>query len=189
MKFKNNFRIILIMVFFIFLINSCTNKNLELKTASVTQELEQVSQIGTNIGDTPPDFAVITSEGKVVTLRDLIKQQKPIIIYFFATWCPWCAKDYAALSKDYKNYEDKVNFISIGLDLNEDLNIIREYKKEYPELQSTIFAQGQYEVLADYKVTKTTTKYVIDKNGKIIWAGSGAFSEQLWRTMFEEVTK
>lgn len=184
-KYFFTFIIVILLLFII----GCSKNNLELKTKSVTQELNQVSTIGNQVENIPYDFVVVTTEGKAVRLNDFIENKKPIIVYFMATWCQWCAKDYAALSKVYPDYEDKVSILSISLDLNEDLNILREYKKKYPELQNTMFAPGQYEILSNYKVTKTTTKYVIDRNGKIIYIGTGAFNEEQWKTLLEALTK
>ena len=168
---------------------SCTQNNLELKTKSVNQQLNQVSTIGNQVGNTPYDFVVVTTEGKTVRLNDFIENKKPFIVYFMATWCPWCAKDYAALSKVYKNYEDNVSIISISLDLSENLITLKEYKKKYPALEKTIFAPGQNEILVNYRITKTTTKYAIDRNGKIIYAGFGAFDEEQWKILLNELSK
>ena len=179
---------LIVTIFFIFLIYGCANtNNLELKIKSESQELNYLSRVTSTIqiGDTPPDFTVVTTEGKVVRLKDFIDNKKPVIVYFMATWCPWCAKDYAALSKVYKDYEDKVSIVSISLDLSEDLNILMEYKKRYPKLQKVMFASGQTEILVNYRVTKTTTKYAIDRNGKIIYAGFGAFSEAQWKILLD----
>ena len=191
MKFKIDFKILIVLILFAFLINSCTNKNLESKSTTVNQELNQVFTVKSalQVGDTPHDFTVVTTDAKVVRLSDFTKNEKPVIVYFMATWCPWCAKDYAALSKVYKNYEDKVSVISISLDLGEDLNTLREYKKKYPELKNTIFALGQTEILVNYRITKTTTKYAIDKNGKIIYIGAGAFDEEQWKQLLDELSK
>ena len=181
---------LIIVIFFTIFIYGCAN-NLELKSTTVNQELNHVFTVQSElkIGDAPYDFTVVTTDAKVVRLSDFTKNEKPVIVYFFATWCPWCAKDYAALSKVYKNYEDKVSVISISLDLGEDLNILREYKKRYPELQNTMFAAGQTEILVNYRITKTTTKYAIDKNGKIIYIGAGAFDEEQWKTLLDELSK
>ena len=187
MRFKLLFVLIL---FFAFLIYGCSNAtSLELKTKSIKQELSQVTTIGTEIGNTPPDFVVITTEGKAVRLKDFIEQKKPLIVYFMATWCPWCAKDYTALSKVYKDYENNVGIVSISLDLSENLIELKKYKEKYPELKNTFFASGQSEMLVNYKVTKTTTKYAIDKNGKIIYAGFGAFNEEQWKTLLDALLK
>ena len=169
----------------------CTQNNVESKTKSEPQQLNQVFQVKSplQIGDSPYDFTVVTTDGKAARISDFIESKRPVIIYFFATWCPWCAKDYAALSKVYQDYEDRVSIISISLDLNEDLNILREYKKKYPALQKTMFAPGQTEILVNYRVTRTTTKYAIDRSGKIKYMEVGAFDEEQWKTLLDALIK
>ena len=190
MKFKIDFKILIVLILFAFFNYGCANRsNLELKTKSVNQELSQVTTIGTEIGNIPPDFVVVTTEGKAVRLSDFTKNEKPIIVYFMATWCPYCAQDYAALSKVYKNYQNDVSMISISLDLGEDLITLKNYKKKYPELEKVMFAPGQSELLINYKITRTTTKYAIDGTGKIIYAGYGAFNEEQWKTLLDKLSK
>lgn len=72
------------------------------KTTEVRQPLNQVSELGTKKGNIPPDFAATTTEGKVFILGNSLRDEKPVIIYFFATWCPYCHQDLTALSKVYK---------------------------------------------------------------------------------------
>lgn len=193
MRNKNQIFAFIVTIFIAILlfVYGCANTtNPESKTSSETQELNQVFQVKAQlqVGDAPYDFTVVTTEGKAVRLNDFLGK-KPMIVYFMATWCPWCAKDYTALSKVYKDYENKVSVLSISLDLNEDLNLLREYKKKYPELQKTMFASGQTEILANYRVTRTTLKYAIDRNGKLIYIGAGAFSEEQWKVLLDALSK
>ncbi len=105
------FKLMILTIFFTFLIYGCINSsNFEVKTKSESQDLNQIFQVKSplQVGDSPYDFTVVTTEGKAVRLSDFTKNKKPLIVYFFATWCPWCAKDYAALSKVYNNYENDV---------------------------------------------------------------------------------
>jgi len=188
-KWKSNFFVIfIIMILSAIAIYVFSSKDkLEEKSTTVYQNLNQVQVIGTRVGQAPSDFVVITTEGKPVRLYDIIERKKPVIVYFMATWCPWCAKDYAALSKVYKKYEDNITFISISLDLSEDFLELKEYKKKYPELQKTIFAQGQEKILIDYGITKTTTKYAIGRNGTIIYRTIGAFDEEQWEALLDKL--
>ena len=188
-KWKSNFFVIfIIMILSAIAIYVFSSKDkLEEKSTTVYQNLNQVQVIGTRVGQAPSDFVVITTEGKPVRLYDIIERKKPVIVYFMATWCPWCAKDYAALSKVYKKYEDNITFISISLDLSEDFLKLKEYKKKYPELQKTIFAQGQEKILIDYGITKTTTKYAIGSNGTIIYRTIGAFDEEQWKVLLDKL--
>jgi len=170
---------------------SCTNQgtsnNLELKSKSENQELSQVRAIGTRIGETPPDFTIVSTEGKGIRLKELADEKKPVIIYFMATWCPYCAEDYETLSGFYKNYEENITFISISLDLSEDLLELKEYKNKYPELKSMIFAPGQNQILIDYGITKTTSKYAIAKNGTIVFRSIGVADEKQWRELLDYI--
>lgn len=159
------------------------------QTAEVKQPLNQVSELGAKKGNVPPDFAVITTEGKAVVLGNFLRDEKPVIIYFFATWCPYCHRDLTALSKVYKNYEDKVSIIAISLDLNEGKDLIKEYKQKYPELQSVMFAPGTDDILTKYQVIRTTTKFAIGKDGKILYAGFGAFDEEQWKILINALSK
>ena len=184
MNCKKYFLIVIIII----LASGCTAKNnLELKTKYSTQELNQVTEIGTKIGNTPPDFTVVTTDGKSASLKDFAKQKNPVVIYFMATWCPYCREDYNKLSKVYANYEKNVSILSIDLDLSEDLFLLKDYKKKYPVLQNTMFAAGQPNILSDYSVTKTTTKYAVGKDGKIIFAGYGVFNDEQWKNLLDKL--
>ena len=182
----------ILVIMLLILLVSCASQNnadnLELKSKSENQELNQVQVIGSGIGEIPYDFTVVSTEGKAIRLRDLIKEKKPIIVYFMATWCPYCAEDYAVLSGIYGNYENNITFISISLDLSENLLELKEYQNKYPELKNMIFAPGQNQILIDYGITKTTSKYAIGKNGTIVYRSIGAADEQQWAYLFKSIT-
>lgn len=165
----------------------CTS-GLVAKTAEVKQPLNQVSELGTKKGNIPPDFTVITTEGIAVVLGDFLRDKQSVIIYFFATWCPYCHQDLTALSKVYQDYEDKVKIIAISLDLNEDKDLLKDYKQKYPELQSAMFAPGTDDILTKYQVIRTTTKFAIGKDGKILYAGFGAFDEEQWKILLDALS-
>lgn len=182
-------KILLILAFFaVSVILGCAGK-LEEKTASGTVKLNQVQTIGTRIGNIPPDFVVVTTEGKAVRLQDYIDNRRPIIVYFMATWCRYCAEDYGYLSKAYPEYESNVSFLSISLDLSEDITKLQKYKKKYPDLQKTMFAPGQEQILIDYGAIRTTAKYAIGMNGTIIYAGLGVFDEGQWRILLDTLSR
>ena len=177
----------------VFVISSCSavknNDSLETKEKIQTQKLSQVQVIGTGIGQMPPDFSVVSSDGKSIVLSRLLEEKKPVIVYFMATWCPYCAEDYETLSKIYKDYENEVIFVSIDLDLNENVLDLAQYKKKYPNLHGMPFAEVNERVLADYGVTKTTTKYAIARNGTILYKTIGAFDEEGWKILLDALIR
>ncbi|MEK6983339.1 MAG: TlpA disulfide reductase family protein [Nanoarchaeota archaeon] len=172
----------------LFLVIGCSAE-LTTKKIEEKQPLNQVIETGTKKGEAPPDFVARTTEGKAIVLGNLLRSNKPVIIYFFATWCPYCHQDLTALSKVYKEYSDKVSIIAMSLDLSEDSEKIGKYKATYPELQSVMFAPGTRDILIKYNAIRTTTKFAIGKNGTVIYSGFGAFDDEQWKTLLDRLVK
>ena len=142
---------------------------------------DSVQGAGINKGQIPPDFKIKTIEGKEMKLSDF-KDNKPILLYFWASWCPYCKEDLGIVKDIYPKYADKVTFLAIDLDTGEDADLIRKYS-ERMKLQGIDFAQGSDKILSDYNVVYTTTKYAIGKNGEIIYKGSGVFTKEQWEVL------
>lgn len=143
----------------------------------------QQPSFGINRGDIPPDFSITTIDGKKYTLSEF-KNEKPVLIYFWASWCPYCKQDLSIAKEVYPKYADKVKFIAIDLDTYENADLIRKYGEKMG-LIGIDFAEADTKVLGDYSITRTTTKYAIGKDGIILYKGSGVFNEQQWEVLFD----
>ena len=138
---------------------------------------------GNTKGFTAPDFTIKTIDGDTVSLQQLTSE-KPTLLYFWATWCPYCKNDLAVAEKVYPDYKDKVNFLAIDLDSRETVKQIADYRKRYGHdlLQ---FAVADVKVLKDYSITYTTTKIALAKSRLILWRGSGEVDEKTWRILLD----
>ena len=139
--------------------------------------------VGNTKGFTAPDFTIKTIDGKTVSLQQLTSE-KPTLLYFWATWCPFCKRDLAAAKNVYPEYKDKVNFLAIDLDPKESVAAIAAYKKNGGH-DFIDFAPADVKVLQDYGITHTTTKVAVDTNRLIIWRGSGEVDEKTWRIILD----
>ena len=139
-------------------------------------------RVGNNVGDKAPDFTVSTTDGEIISLSDYSKQGKPVVVEFMATWCPFCSQDLSAVKEVYPQYSEESEFIAISLDQRESASVLQNYKTQngYP----VTFAPGSPQILRDYAVTFTTTKYAIDKDGIIIFKSTGAQNSESWKTLF-----
>jgi len=142
-----------------------------------------VQDTSLNKGQIPPDFKIETIEGKEMKLSDF-KDNKPILLYFWASWCPYCKEDLGIVKDIYPKYADKVTFLAVDLDTGEDADLIRKYS-ERMKLQGIDFAQGNEQILSNYNVIYTTTKYAIGKNGTIVYKGSGVFTKEQWKVLLD----
>ena len=164
----------LILIAAVIFISGCTSQT----TASTNSN----ATAGIDVGNRAPDFAVAITNGSTMRLSEL---HKPLVLYFMATWCPYCNEEYKVMGKLYPQYPG-VELLSMSIDPNDSRQMLQEYKiKGRPGL----FAQSNQDVLSNYNVVTTTTKYVIDRDGIIIYRGIGPLAEENWKTIFDAVTQ
>lgn len=69
---------------------------------------------GTPLCDDPaPDFTVTDVNGNSVSLSE--SYGKPMILNFWATWCPPCRNELPHFNAAYREYGDRINFMMIDL--------------------------------------------------------------------------
>lgn len=149
-----------------------------------TNQINKELKIGNNKGDKAPDFTITAIDGKIIKLSEITAQNKPILVEFIATWCPFCQQDLAVVNRVYPKYNNDVEFVAISLDLNENAQKLRDYKAKGNH-NLINFAPGASNILNDYGVKSTTTKFAIGRDGTILWTGSGAVDERMWGIIFE----
>ena len=74
------------------------------KTPDVTEDIKK---------NTAPDFTVLDKDGNTVRLSE--KFGKPIVINFWATWCPSCKQELPDFDKLSKEYGDRIVFMMVNL--------------------------------------------------------------------------
>ncbi len=62
---------------------------------------------------TVPDFTVIDHDGNEVSLSDM--RGRPVIINFWASWCPPCKSEMPDFEEAYKKYGDRVVFMMLNM--------------------------------------------------------------------------
>ena len=102
-----------LILLFVVVINGCKLSN-ETNQVSAGNDLAsnsvaaQQANVGIEKGQTPPDFTVTTIDGKQLRLSQFKRENKPVLLYFWATWCPFCRKDFGTLINVYPKYAGKV---------------------------------------------------------------------------------
>jgi thiol-disulfide isomerase/thioredoxin len=62
-----------------------------------------------------PDFTMTDIDGTRVTLSSLIAKGKPIVLNFWASWCPPCREEMPEFNEVYKEIGGEVQFIMLDL--------------------------------------------------------------------------
>ncbi len=113
------------------------------------------------IGTVAPDFTV--SDGtKSVTLSQL--RGKPVVLNFWATWCPPCVQEIPSMVQLQKQLGDKVVILAVSTDVDEEA-----YKKfTAKNMQGLLTVRdGQNRSNGLYGTFAFPETFIIDRNGVI----------------------
>lgn len=85
---------------------------------------------GTRVGEAAVDFSLSDAEGRKVSLS-AIRNGKPTVVNFWATWCPYCLREMEAFQSMYERYGDRVNFVMLNVaDTSGEPDSAQAYVKE-----------------------------------------------------------
>ncbi len=133
-----------------------------------------------------PEFEVTTIEGKVITLSSHLQEtNKPLVLYFWATWCPFCKQDFENLKNIYPQYKDKVDFLAVDLDTTETIDQIKNYQQKNGYTWQ--FAPGNLDILQSYNIKSTTSKFGITPQQKITYLKAGVINSAEWDSLFKSL--
>lgn len=161
--FYKKTRIIVLLIAAVVMFSACNSNN----SKATTQEgisLEEKKSEKTNLRKAP-QFEVTTIEGEKISLQQSLEENKPMLIYFTASWCPMCAKNWPAISEVYPEYKDKVNIVAISIDPTDDKEVMTKLAKE-KGLNFPVVA-GNPRVMLDFGVESQATTVGVNENGEI----------------------
>lgn len=157
-------------------------------TACSSEESNSSEESMSNANDTElekaPDFEVTTIEGDTVSLKQSIEADKPMVVYFTASWCPICAKNWPVLSKLYPEYKDQLNLVAIGIDPTDDEEVMRKLSEE--EGFTFPITKGHPDIMMDFGVESQATTVGVNRDGFIAFQkNKTALTEEEYRELFD----
>lgn len=163
-------------------------KNSE-KGLEMAEKLKYFKQ--SKVGSHAPNFSLIDSKGKIISLNDF-KEKQYVLIDFWASWCGPCREELPYIKELYKKYNQQgFEIISVAKDDRPDLWKKAIAKEKIESWRHIFLLEDNQSILKDYFVNGIPHKVLIDKNGTIIgkWKGSGENNkhdlQQQLKTIFE----
>lgn len=128
------------------------------------------SNIGTEVGQTAPDFELIDVEGNGFSLEGY--HGDVVILDFMTTWCGSCEGEMEHLKEVRSSYDNSiVRIISIDVDDTESSEKLRDFK--YNHSCDWIFASNGGGVGNTYEVLNIPMLYIVDQQGTITYRNVG----------------
>jgi cytochrome c biogenesis protein CcmG, thiol:disulfide interchange protein DsbE len=113
------------------------------------------------IGTTAPDFTVNDGQ-KTVTLSQF--RGKPVLLNFWATWCPPCVQEVPALVALQHNLGSKVTILAVSMD--EDEAAYKDFTAKHMPGMLTV-RDPEHKSSSMYGTFAYPESFLIDKDGKI----------------------
>ena len=140
------------------------------------------------VGEMAPDFTIILTDGKQVTLSSL--RGKVVMLQFTASWCGVCRKEMPFIEKDmWLKHKDNADFALIGIDRDEPLDKVLAFAKStgvtYPlglDPGADIFAKY---ALRDAGITRNV---LIDREGRIVML-TRLYNEEEFASLVEKINE
>jgi cytochrome c biogenesis protein CcmG, thiol:disulfide interchange protein DsbE len=114
------------------------------------------------VGHPAPDFTVTDTQGKTFKLSEL--RGTPVVLNFWATWCPPCRAELPELQAGSQRLAGQVAIV--GLNQGEAPEVVRAFAQQMG-LSFQVPLDEHMDVSATYGVRSLPTTFFIDRSGVI----------------------
>jgi peroxiredoxin len=122
------------------------------------------------VGAEAPDFTLQDLSGNDVRLSSL--RGKPVMINFWATWCPPCREEIPVITKLYNETEGGSSYEVLGVATQSDTSTIRAFADEF-DMDFPLLPDAGSNVVSTYHVLPIPTTFFVDKDGIIRFIQTG----------------
>ena len=131
----------------------------------------RAQDVGLEIGSAAPPAKVYTLDGKEADLAQYIGKV-PIVMEFWAIWCPNCKELEPTLLSAAKKYGGQVKFLGIAVSVNESPEKVKAFVEKHG-LPGEQFFDTKGNASGAYDAPATSYVVVINKAGKVVYTGLG----------------
>jgi len=158
-------------------------------TAPTMQESTTAPQTQPETGLEPaPNFNLLDSDGNELQLSDFFG--KPIVLNFWATWCPACVRETPVFETLYQEYGDRVHVLKVNLlgSRGETKEIVENFMHNGGYTFPLFFDDNDSGARA-YAVRGIPITFFIDENGYIAATASGSLNERTMAQGLETILR
>lgn len=133
-----------------------------------------------DLGAAAPAVQMEGFDGGTVTLEDL--EGKPLVMNFWASWCPQCVAEMPDFERVFQDVKDEVQFIGVNTRDNKGAaeRLVDETGVTYP-----LASDPNGEVFTAFRGAGMPTTVFIDADGNVVDVVTGQMSEKQLRERIE----
>jgi len=130
-----------------------------------------------------PNFSLELFDGSTLTLSDLRGQ--PVVVNFWASWCPTCREEAADLEKVWRDYKDQ-GVAFVGVNVSDARQDALDYIKEFDITYGNGPDRGK-EIYDAYGVTGFPETFLVNRQGIVVRKFVGPLDQQTLAAFVEEL--
>jgi len=129
-----------------------------------------------------PNFTLELFDGNTLTLSDMRGQ--PVVVNFWASWCPTCREEAADLENVWQDYKDR-GVVFVGVNVSDTRSDALDYIKEFDITYSNGPDRGK-EIYDAYGVTGFPETFFVNRQGIVVRKFVGPLDEQTLAAFVED---
>jgi peroxiredoxin len=142
-----------------------------LALAAPTSLRAQDDDVGLPVGTAAPSAAVQDLDGQPVDIAQLVGK-KPVLLEFWATWCPLCAALLPRVEAAHAKFGDRVNIVVIAVAVNETRASVQRHLAQHP-LPFRFLWDATGAAVRAYQAPTTSYVVALDARGRVVYTGTG----------------
>ncbi len=130
------------------------------------------SVFAVDVGDPAPGFVLERTDGTVLR-SDALKGKKPLMLVFWATWCPSCKVEIPRLKEVHTALRPKgLELIAVNVGVNDSPGRTKRFMKKYDISYPVGFDEGS-RITRRFGILGTPTVILVDRSGVVRYRSSG----------------
>ena len=133
-----------------------------------------------------PDFTLTDWDGNTLRFSEIIADGKPVVLNFWASWCPVCRNETPGFDRVYRDRGGEIKFVMLNLTdgVRETVQTGQRYIEE-GGFALPVYFDTRQEGLIAYGIRFIPVTLFIDREGYVVTSMSGALSEETLRTIVD----
>jgi thiol-disulfide isomerase/thioredoxin len=131
----------------------------------------KAQDLGIQVGADAPSAKVHTLDGKEADLAQYTGKT-PVVMEFWATWCPNCKELEPTLLDAAKKFGAQVKFVGVAVSVNETPERVKAFVAKHG-LPGDQYFDTKGNATDAYDVPATSYVVVLNKAGKVVYTGLG----------------
>lgn len=128
--------------------------------------------VGIPIGTTPPAVEIEALDGSAVNLSEYVGK-RPVLVEFWATWCPLCERLFPRMTAAHRQYGDQVDFLVVAVAVNQSQRTIQRHLERHP-MPFRVLWDTRGRAVRAFQAPTTSYVVMLDAQGKVTYTGTGA---------------